>query len=85
MSVYYYHPGKSNVVANALTKLSMGSISHIDDEKKELVKEVHQLARLGVRLTDAPRVVKIGCMADGFTKWGCFGSLKFRILICCRC
>ena len=32
----------------------MGSVSHIDDEKKELVKEVHQLARLGVRLVDTP-------------------------------
>ena len=32
----------------------MGSVSHNDDEKKELVKEVHQLARLGVRLVDTP-------------------------------
>ena len=47
MSVHY-HPGKDNVVADALSLLSMGSVSHIDDEKKELVKEVHQLARLGV-------------------------------------
>ena len=39
MSVHY-HPGKSNVVADALSRLSMGSMSHIDDEKKELVKEV---------------------------------------------
>ena len=49
MSVHY-HLGKSNVVADGLIRLSMGSVSHIDDEKKELVKEVHQLARLGVRL-----------------------------------
>ena len=32
----------------------MGSVSHIDDDKKELFKEVHQLARLGVRLEDTP-------------------------------
>ena len=32
----------------------MGSISHIDDEKKELVKKMHQLQRLVVWLTDAP-------------------------------
>ena len=32
----------------------MGSMSHIDDEKKEMVKPVHQLARLGVRLVDTP-------------------------------
>ena len=32
----------------------MGSVSHIDDEKKELVKEVHQFSSLGVRLVDTP-------------------------------
>ena len=41
MSVHYHH-GKANVVADALSRLSMGSVSHIDDEKKEFVKEVHQ-------------------------------------------
>ena len=30
----------------------MGSVSHSEDEKKELVKEVHQLSRLVVRLVD---------------------------------
>ena len=49
MSVHY-HPGKANVVADALSKLSMGSVAHVDDERKELVKDVHRLARLGVRL-----------------------------------
>ena len=28
----------------------MGSVAHIEDERKELVKDVHRLARLGVRL-----------------------------------
>ena len=55
MSVHY-HPGKANVVAYALRRLSMGSVSHIDDEKKELVKEVHQFSSLGVRLVDTPSV-----------------------------
>ena len=32
----------------------MGSVSHIYDNKKELVKEVHKLARLGVWLVDTP-------------------------------
>ena len=32
----------------------MGRVSHVDDEKKYLVKEVHQLVRLGVRLVDTP-------------------------------
>ena len=53
MSVHY-HLGKANVVADVLSRLSISSVSHIDDEKKKLVKEVHQLSRLGVRLVDTP-------------------------------
>ena len=51
MSVQY-HLGKANVVADALSHLSMGSVVHIHNERKELVKDLHQLARLGVRLVD---------------------------------
>ena len=31
----------------------MGSTTHIEDEKKELAKDVHRLAILGVRLVDS--------------------------------
>ena len=48
-----YHPGKDNMVVNALSRLSKGSVSHIDEAKKDLVKDVHWLARLGVRLEDS--------------------------------
>ena len=47
-----YHPTKSNVVADALSCMTMGSVSHIDEDKKDLVNDVHRLARLGVRLED---------------------------------
>ena len=30
-----YHPGKSNVVVDALSRLSMGSTSHLEEAKKE--------------------------------------------------
>ena len=46
----HYHPGKSNVVADALSILSMGSVAHVDEEKNEIVKDDHRLDRLGVRL-----------------------------------
>ncbi|MDV3192306.1 MAG: hypothetical protein Q8853_02525 [Candidatus Phytoplasma australasiaticum] len=38
------------MVVDALSRMTMGSVSHVEGEKKELVKEVHRLARLGVRL-----------------------------------
>ncbi|WMV37550.1 hypothetical protein MTR67_030935 [Solanum verrucosum] len=28
-----YHPGKANVVANALNRLSMGSVEHVEEEE----------------------------------------------------
>ena len=46
----HYHLGRANVVANALSRMSMGSTTQIEDEKKELAKEVHRLARQGVGL-----------------------------------
>ena len=49
MSVHY-HPVKANVVVDALSRLSMGSVAKVEEERNELVKDVHRLARLGVRL-----------------------------------
>ena len=49
MSVHS-HPDKTNVVADALIRLSMDNVSHVEEERKELVKDVHRLARLGVIL-----------------------------------
>ncbi|WMV50937.1 hypothetical protein MTR67_044322 [Solanum verrucosum] len=48
MSVLY-HPGKANVVADALCRLSMGSVAHVEEERKEPAKDVHRLARPGVK------------------------------------
>ena len=48
----HYNQGKANVVADALSMMIMGSASHIEDEKKDLVKAVHILAKLG-RLVDS--------------------------------
>lgn len=53
MSVLY-HPGKANVVADALNRMTMGSVSHIYEAKKDLVKNVHRLARLGVSFEGSP-------------------------------
>ena len=52
MSVLY-HPGKANVVTGALSRMNIGSVSHVEEGKKELVRHVHKLARLGVRFEDS--------------------------------
>ena len=52
MSVLY-HSGKATVVADALSRVSMGSVSHVVEGKKELARDVHRLARLRVGLFDS--------------------------------
>ncbi|KAF3633980.1 hypothetical protein FXO38_14860 [Capsicum annuum] len=47
MSVLY-HLGKANVVADALRRSSMGSVAHVEEDKRDLAHEVHRLSRLGV-------------------------------------
>ncbi|XP_070014085.1 uncharacterized protein [Nicotiana sylvestris] len=47
------HPRKSNVVADALSRKSIGSLAHLEAYQRSLAKEVHQLASLGVRLADS--------------------------------
>ncbi|XP_075083495.1 uncharacterized protein LOC142167236 [Nicotiana tabacum] len=44
--------GKANVVADALSHGSMGSLAHVETDKRTMTKEVHRLASLGVRLLD---------------------------------
>ncbi|WMV18826.1 hypothetical protein MTR67_012211 [Solanum verrucosum] len=46
MSVLY-HPRKANVVEDTLSQLSMGSVAHIEEAKKEFVQDLHRLARSG--------------------------------------
>ncbi|XP_075103947.1 uncharacterized protein LOC142178428 [Nicotiana tabacum] len=48
-----YHPGKANVVVDALSRRSMGSLAHVEADKRTMIKEVHRLANLGVRLLDS--------------------------------
>lgn len=45
-----YHLDKANVVANTLSRVSMGSMAHVESGNKEIVKEFHHFAYLGVRL-----------------------------------
>ena len=53
-----YHTRKVNAVADALSRVSMGCVTNVVDDKK-LVKEVHKLAHLDFRIEDSPRVVSL--------------------------
>ena len=53
MSVLY-HPNKANVVEDSLSRMTMGSVSHLIEAKKDLARDVDKLARLGVRLESSP-------------------------------
>ncbi|XP_070012922.1 uncharacterized protein [Nicotiana sylvestris] len=44
---------KANVVADALSRRSMGSLTHVEAEKRQLTREIQQLACLGIRLVDS--------------------------------
>lgn len=41
-----YHLGKANVLADALSILSIGSVTHVEEERKDLAKNVHRLFSL---------------------------------------
>ncbi|XP_070014694.1 uncharacterized protein [Nicotiana sylvestris] len=45
--------GKASVVADALSRQSMGSLAHVEAEKRQLTREIHQLACLGVQIVDS--------------------------------
>ena len=50
-----YHPRKSHVVADALSRMSMESVTHVFDNKNKLVKDIHIFAQLGVQLEVSPK------------------------------
>ena len=35
-----YHPGKANVVADALSRKSMGSLAHLSVDRRDIANEV---------------------------------------------
>ena len=55
MSIFY-HPSKANMVHDALSILSMGSTTYVEVIKRELAKDVHRPACLGVRHMDSTEV-----------------------------
>ena len=48
------HPPKANLVADPFSSITVGSVSHVDEGTKDLVKDVHRLSNLVIRLEDSP-------------------------------
>lgn len=46
---------KENVTMDALSRLSMLSVALVDDDRKELTRDVHILAQSGDRLVDSSK------------------------------
>ena len=44
-----YHPGKANMVADALSRKSAGSLAHISTERRPIIKELHDLIDQGLQ------------------------------------
>ena len=53
MNVHYYQC-KANVIVDVLSRMTMGSTADVEDVKKELMKDAHRLAILGVQIVDSP-------------------------------
>lgn len=47
------HSSRANIVADALCRFFMGSMAHVQNDKKRRVQEVHQLNKLGIYLIDS--------------------------------
>ncbi len=48
-----YHPVMANVVVDTLNRFSMCITTDFEKNREELSKDVHKIARLGVRLMDS--------------------------------
>ena len=46
-----YHPGKANVIADALSRMFMGSLPHIAVQKRHMVQDVRNCLNEGVVLS----------------------------------
>ncbi|KAF3643286.1 hypothetical protein FXO38_20699 [Capsicum annuum] len=55
----HYHPGKANVVADAISRLSMGSLSHVEEGKKEMLAKSSLCAEVKEKQVEDPILEQI--------------------------
>ena len=44
-----FHPGKENMLADALSRKSVGSLAHINIKRRPIIKELHELIDQGLQ------------------------------------
>ncbi|TMW91885.1 hypothetical protein EJD97_013774 [Solanum chilense] len=76
------HPVKENVVADTLSRMTMGSVSHVVEAKKELAKTVHRLAILVVMLEDSHNGGIGYCKHNESFSLGGDGALRYQRRLC---
>ena len=64
MSILYISD-KANAVTDAISRFSMDTTTHVEEEKREIAEDVHRLACRGVRHMDS---VKGGIVATNGAK-----------------
>ena len=52
-----YHPDKANVIVDALSRKSAGSLAHISTERRPIIKELHELIDQGLQLKVTQRCI----------------------------
>ena len=60
--VILYHSIKANVVTDALSRKSMGSLAHIVPEKRQLAKDVRKLEGTCVRFSVGSSEILLACV-----------------------
>ncbi|KAH0669578.1 hypothetical protein KY285_023739 [Solanum tuberosum] len=88
MSVHY-HPGKANVVADALSRVSMGSLAHVEEGSKELAKESSLVDEVIVKQDLDPSLVELKASVSSgkvevFSQGG-DGALRYQGRLCVPC
>ena len=50
IALFFYHHDKANIVADALSRKSAGSLAHINTKRRPIIKELHELIDQGLQL-----------------------------------
>ena len=51
------HPGKVNIIVDALNRKSADSLAHISTEMRPIIKELHELINQGLQLKVAKKCI----------------------------